>query len=228
MPFANVQDKPFRTSILYYVSCIKKLAQKNIKYLPCRQAGKILNTKYLKSAGFTLIEFLVVLGILAVTVSSTVLFLNSVLKGSNQATTVAEVKQNGQVVLDSVERQIRGSLDARAPTSDHLVLTREAPNLPLHIQCFLPVPNTRNGQIGIAEGNNPATYTDLTNTDLINGVNITSCNFLVFPSGFSPDGQVVPAVVSIGFDVSQGLAAPTRADYVANVAMQTTISLRRY
>ena len=190
--------------------------------------------KFLVKPGFTLIEFLVVLGILAVTVSSTVLFLNSVLKGSNQATIVAEVKQNGQAALDSVERQIRGSIDAKvAPTGcssncSELVLTRETPNLPLHIQCFFPVGNTRNGRIGIAEGNSPSTYTDLTNTDLINGVNITNCNFLVLSKGSSPDGQPIPAVVSIGFIVSQGLQASSRADFVANTAMQTTISLRRY
>lgn len=221
MPFTNVQGKPFQNSILYKVLSIKYLTKKNTEY-------KIHNTRYRKSCGFTLIEFLVVLGILAVTVSSTVLFLNSVLKGSNQATITAEVKQNGQAVLDSVEREIRGSLDVVALAPDHLKLTRETPNLPLHMQCFPPVGNTKNGRIGIAEGNNPATYTDLTNTDLINGVNITNCNFLALSAGFSPDGQPIPAVVSIGFDASQGVGAPSRADYVANVVLQTTISLRRY
>jgi len=48
MPFHKV------SSIWYLVSGIR-----NTKYLPCRQAGKILNTKYNKSKGFTLIELLV-------------------------------------------------------------------------------------------------------------------------------------------------------------------------
>lgn len=214
---------PFQTSISYYVSRIKPLAQKN--------------TKYCKSCGFTLIEFLVVLGILAVTVSSTVLFLSSVLTGSNQSTITAEVKQNGQVVLDSVERQIRGAQDATTcfstpcplPPYDHIKLIRADPDVPLHIKCFSATA-TKNARMGIAVamGDNPSQYTDLTNADRINGVNITGCDFRAFPAGFSAEGQAIPAVVSIKFIVSQGLDASSRQDYVASVPLQTTISLRRY
>lgn len=188
-------------------------------------------------AGFTLIEFLVVLGILAVTVSSTVLFLNSVLKGSNQSTITAEVKQNGQVVLDSLERQIRGAQDATTcfstpcplPPYDHLKLIRADPDVPLHIKCFSSVFN-KNARLATATGDSPpdSQYVDLTNTDKINGVNITGCDFRAFPAGFSAGGQSVPAVVSVKFAVSQGLEAPSRQDYVASVPLQTTISLRRY
>ncbi|OGD84974.1 hypothetical protein A3B51_00280 [Candidatus Curtissbacteria bacterium RIFCSPLOWO2_01_FULL_41_18] len=188
-------------------------------------------------AGFTLIEFLVVLGILAVTVSSTVLFLNSVLKGSNQSTITAEVKQNGQVVLDSVERQIRGAKDATTcfsapcppPPYNHIKLVRVDPDAPLHIKCFSPT-SSKNGRIATATGDSPpdSQYVDLTNTDKINGANITNCDFRAFPAGFSAEGQAMPAVVSIKFIVSQGLEAPSRQDYVASVSLQTTISLRRY
>src|SRR3990167_10128021 len=76
-----------------------------------------------KALGFTLIEFLVVLGILAITVSATLLFLTSVLRGSNKANIIAEVKQNGQVVLESLERQIRNGVDAQLIATNTLKLT---------------------------------------------------------------------------------------------------------
>src|SRR3989344_4232759 len=62
--------------------------------------------------GFTLLEFLVVIGLLSLTIGSILLFLTSVLKGTNQANVTSEVKQNGQVVLDALESQIRKATDA--------------------------------------------------------------------------------------------------------------------
>src|SRR3989338_2133305 len=85
---------------------------------------------------FTLIEFLVVLGILALVVGSITLFLTSVLKGTNQANVLSEVKQNGQATLDSLERQIRGAVDAEAVDSNHLKIIREEAQ-PLHIKCLV-------------------------------------------------------------------------------------------
>ena len=47
-------------------------------------------------SGYTLIEFLIVIGILSVSIGSILLLLTSVIKGSNQANIIAEVKQNGE------------------------------------------------------------------------------------------------------------------------------------
>src|SRR3989338_1037913 len=71
MPFLKV------SSIWYLVSCIR-----NTKYLPCRQAGKILNTKYCKAKGFTLIELLVVMTIIAILIAAvSASFTNAQIKG---------------------------------------------------------------------------------------------------------------------------------------------------
>lgn len=181
--------------------------------------------------GFTLIEFLVVLGILAVAVSSALLVLSSVLRGTNQSNVTAEVKQNGQAVLDNLDSQIRNALSATSDGSGKYIrLTR--PNAdPLHIKCFYDLsPKSQNGWIGTATGDiiNPteSNYTPITNkNDLISGVNIDSCNFTVAAS--SP-GTASPPIVSISFVVSQAIGAPSRQDFVASVKFQTTISLRRY
>ena len=184
--------------------------------------------------GFTLIELLVVLGILAAAVGATLIFLTSVLKGTNQANVTAEVKQNGQVVLYSLEKQIRNATDAQPSVSfsfasDHIILTR--PNSPpLHIACFPPYPSvnpTINGWIGVGQdpGMSVSNYTTVTNQDTVAGVSITDCDLTVT---LASAGSLSPPIVKISFVVSQGVSAPSRQDFVANAKFETTISLRNF
>ena len=192
-----------------------------------------LSTQHFKvKHGFTLIEFLVVLGILALVVGSITLFLTSVLKGTNQANVLSEVKQNGQATLDSLERQIRGAVDAEAVDSNHLKIIREEAQ-PLHIKCLVRNAN-QNGRIGtavepIGSTVNPSdeSYISVSNDDPVSGVNIESadCNLSVIPADF---GVNAPAVVSISFVAKQGFKAAQRADFEAQAAFKTTISLRTY
>src|SRR3989344_295416 len=224
MPFHKV------SSIWYLVSGIKYT-----KY-------KILNTKYCKTKGFTLIELLVVLGILAAAVGASLIFLTSVLKGTNQANVTAEVKQNGQVVLDSLEKQIRGATDAVVITTGGLPLpgaSRDGINLTLptgrslYLVCFDTDPIAKsNGWIGVADvspgtpTNAFSNYNSVTNKDNISGVDVKNCDFSVQQA--STTGTAAPAVVSISFVMNQGIQAPSRADFLANAKFETTISLRNY
>jgi len=209
----------------------------------------ILNAKRLTlnaERGFTLLEFLVVLGILAITVGSTLLFLSSVLRGSNKTNVATEVKQNGQTVLNSLEKQIRNAVDAQDQDDipslgiDTIKLTRQDEN-PLYIKCFphgaLGPPYTYNGWLGSAVSASgipgDGAYTSFTNKeDTISGVDINchpdppNCDGLkVIPSS---TGVSSPPIVSVCFVANQGIDAPSRQDFQANVTFQTTISLRRY
>jgi len=178
------------------------------------------------SLGFTLIELLVVMGILGVAVGSTLMILTSILRGSNQANILAEVKQNGQVVLDGLERQIRGASDATEINPTHIKLL-VAGSDPLQIKCFPSGGLFPNGWIGTVISSDetlPATsFTSITNTDSVTGVNIQNCTFTVIGSGVNST-----PVVRIKFVASQGVGASTRADFNANADFNTTISLRRY
>lgn len=220
MPFLKV------SSIWYLVSGIR-----NFKYTKY----KILNTKSCKSFGFTLIEFLVVLGLLTVTVSTTLLFLSSILRGSNKANVTAEVKQNGQAVLDSLERQIRNAVDAEqieASPEDksHIKLLRPNGD-PLHIRCFQGTLSTSNDWIGVATTTeaNPGDnlYIHITNIDPVSGVSADydKCSLKVIRA---TEGATSPAVVSVSFVLNQGVQAPSRQDFKANAQFATTISLRKY
>ena len=171
------------------------------------------------------------LGLLSITVGSTLIFLTSTLKGSNSAAITAEVKQNGQSVLDSLERQMRGSKDVNAALVDpnkHIILTKQNDEL-LHIACFDPT-GTENGWIGSVilpvgnDGNSKNLYLPVTNKeDLVSGISVTNCDFRV--STPTP-GSTSPKVISLEFVMNQGIQAPSRSDFIANTKFQTTISLR--
>lgn len=205
-----------------------------LKLLNCYIA-KLLRSEKQFNNGFTLVELLVVMGILAIAVGSSLLFLTSVIKGTNQANVTAEVKQTGQSVLDSLERQIRNAIDAQVviPGENYLKIIRSGQN-PLYIQCFASLANARNGWIGTrvmaepAIPSGPSDFTSLTNdSDLVSGVDIVCATS---PPAFDviTASSTAPPIVSISFSVSQAINAPSRQDFVANAQFQTTISLRQY
>lgn len=187
------------------------------------------------SKGYTLIEFIVVLGLLALAVGSALVFLTSVLRGSNQANISAEVKQNGQAVLDSLERQIRGAKTATiidsaslpVGVSSGIVLTNNNGSN-LYIACFDPTASD-NGAIKTAtqlvgQGvPSEGLYRTLTNPDKVSGININPCSISVTASS-----SVSGAVVAIDFTAGRAISAPTRVDFDASAKFNTTISLRNY
>lgn len=186
-----------------------------------------------RKTGYTLIEFLVVVGILALVVGSTTLFLTSVLRGTNKSNVTGEVKQNGQVVLDSLERQIRGASDVVWMSSSYIILVRND-DLPLHIQCFGQTSGSspKNGRIGIVKAavdqvSSMASYVSISNDDVISGVNIVNCQFNYIPADLS-SGAGAPGLVSVEFEATQAINAPSRVEFQANAKFATTISLRTY
>ena len=185
-------------------------------------------------AGFTLIEFLLVLGLLSITIGSSMLFLTNLIKGSNQANIVAETKQNGQATLDLLERRVRNAITADQPAPNYVRLQLDN-NIYLHVRCFLVSTSALpNMWIGVTEtstqidysadtaGNN---FTAITNQDPVSGVNVDDCTLAVVPGS---SGGSSPPIVNINFTLSQGAYAPSRQDFKAQAQFQTSISLRSY
>ncbi len=186
--------------------------------------------------GYTLIEFLVVIGILSLSVGSILLLLTTTIKGANQANITAEVKQNGQNALDSLSSQIRSAktvskseILAFLGATSGIFLTFPNDN-PLTIVCINSTAST-NGWIGVFRGNSlnetppsASSLTAVTNTDPKTGVDIqcTSSSFQVSQGGSSV------ATVSINFTAVQGVSAPSRVDFKATSTFQTTVVLRLY
>ena len=195
--------------------------------------------------GFTLIEFVIVIGILSLSIGSILLLLTSVIKGTNQTNINAEVKQNGQAAFDAIERQIRGaeSVNQMFPgalygAESGIEIVQGSSNLyvickPQTYVAYNSSEN-KNGWIGIYSGvsapDSLDLYQKLTNTDLTNGVNIicaaTGTKALQVNSVTSDEQKGI--AVTIYFIAQQAINAPGRADFTGEAQFKTTISLRDY
>ncbi|OGD86188.1 hypothetical protein A2Z23_03165 [Candidatus Curtissbacteria bacterium RBG_16_39_7] len=181
--------------------------------------------KLTSNQGFTLIELLVVIVIFAILgVVGTDLF-SSVIRGTNKANVISEVKQNGQLAMDMIERNIREARDASNPIiptpSPHpnttvldLIMTVGT----VRFQ-FIPEGSTTNGQIYM--NGEP-----ITSTDPVTGVNVESASFVINePPASSPSS---PKTVTVTLNLEQGVSASTRKDFTADVTLSTDVSLRSY
>lgn len=164
---------------------------------------------------FTLIEVLVVIGVLTVVAGLGASIFSSLLRSYNKAHIVNELEQNGNFVLSIMEQQIRNAIDVREVTNGIEIVVRDAGTT----KQFVYVPDNcssgSNGYIRDSEGN------ILTGTNLISGVNITDASFVVNDSGTD-----LPKTVDISLTISQACDAPDRLDYQAQAHMQTTVLVR--
>ena len=188
-----------------------------------------------RRVGYTLIELLVVLGIMTMTVGALTVFLTSVFRGTNKANASAEVKQNGQVVLDSLERQIRGAtnvVDNHFAPGDtkYIRLERESGD-PLHIACISESPGNYKSRIAVAQDSGTTlpesdpSWRSVSNDDWEDGISINNCVITVSPAIISSSGLPVPAVVSISFTANKD---SERVEFAGKADFRTTISLRQY
>ncbi len=67
--------------------------------------------------GFTLVEILVAIAIIAIIGTIMVAVFINTLRGSNKSQILASIKQNGQAVLENMDKTIRNSDDVICPTS---------------------------------------------------------------------------------------------------------------
>lgn len=67
--------------------------------------------------GFTLVEILVVMAIVAVMGTIMVVIFTNTLRGSNKAGILSNIKQNGQGVLENMDKAIRGADNIVCPTA---------------------------------------------------------------------------------------------------------------
>lgn len=194
--------------------------------------------------GFTLVEFLIVIGILSLSVGSILLILTTVVKGANQTNIIGEVKQNGQNVLDTLSGQIRNATDVY--TYNQTVFGTVLPRIDgiedyiwvwtstgekLTIIC-VDADATNNGRIMVYTSPASATtipsslsgFVPISNVDTKSGVNVDCSASKTFNLNTSANNKVV----LIDFTVKQGIAAPSRVDFNASAQFKTAISLRTY
>ncbi|MCL5676240.1 MAG: prepilin-type N-terminal cleavage/methylation domain-containing protein [Patescibacteria group bacterium] len=165
--------------------------------------------------GFTLLEILVVLTIMAVILAIGVGVLSSVLKGDAKTSATAEIKQNGSLVLDVMSYFIRNAtaLNGNPPCGASLSLTQ--PDNSVVVFSLLPTDNINyNNRIA-------SNSASLTNGDIKTGVDVSSLTFTC-------DTTTSPPVVSIDFTLTQARKANSTMGLATSEKFHTSVSLRTY
>lgn len=196
----------------------------------------------MKRNGFTLIEILVVLGVMTIVGALLVETFIRSLFGGNKAEVINQIKQNGQTILETMDKTIRSSDNVICPpvippstqaSSAVLAMVREGvytryrfvndqlledhPVLGTDIKQsqFLLDICTNVGYVG-------ATASNITNTNLVTILNPTSGQ--IFTRGKSAGFK---DVVTINFLIKAGTSIPRNvADQIDPVPFTTTIQLR--
>ena len=84
-------------------------SKKNSGELSIKKMSINFNQTLIAKKGFTLIELLVVTAIIGVLAIISATVFNSILRSQNKTTIVNEIRQNGNLVIDKFERDIRGA-----------------------------------------------------------------------------------------------------------------------
>jgi prepilin-type N-terminal cleavage/methylation domain-containing protein len=167
----------------------------------------------MKRNGFTLIEILVVMSIVALISVFGLSFLSTILKGSSKTNIISELKQNGNYVLDVMSYYIRNSVSIDSCAGSSITL-RQWDNTTV---TFTKINQDDVNKINSKIASNSSS---LTNSDSVSGVSVASLNFTCDSSK--------PPVVNIDFSLTQSAWAQNSAEFTGSVPFSTTVSLRTY
>lgn len=170
-------------------------------------------------AGFTLLEVLVVTAILGVLIGVASNVFVAVLRSQNKTTITNEVRQNAILVIDLFERDVR-SAESVAPegvTTDIITLNySDGTEIIWTCEDETVVANgyfTR--QVDPPSG--AVEY--ITNTETDRGVSI------ICPGAYQVTiGE--EQIITLNFNIKQGVSAPQRVDYDINLPFETTVGTR--
>ncbi|MCR4305670.1 MAG: type II secretion system GspH family protein [Candidatus Daviesbacteria bacterium] len=190
--------------------------------------------------GFTLVEILVVMAIMAIVGTVLVAIFTNTLRGSNKSQILAAIKQNGQAVLDNIDKAMRDADGVVCPklddSSNTLVLVKNGRYTRFRFIPSLPGGNGYVQQDSPAPGNDINAFlktvcTDpssegtiiLTDTNLRSGV---SANWDTGPFTSNREPGFKDSV-TVSFKLGPGAGIPPAvANQIDSVVFQTTIQLR--
>ena len=162
---------------------------------------------------FTLIELIVVVGILGIlsTVAADMFF--NITRSYNKANIIAEIEQNANTALSSMTNEIRNALSV-SPTSGNVteivIVGQDGATV-----TFTFVSPTANDNGYLARNGFP-----MTDNERGTGVNVTYGMFTIVVAD--------PPVVGITMTVAQPKGVPARIDFQAETTLKTSVSLRSY
>ena len=193
--------------------------------------------------GFTLVELLVVIAMVAVIGVVMLAIFTNTLRGSHKAQVLSAIKQNGQAVLEAMDRDIRNADNVVCATSTNLVIISGGDYTRYR---FITPTGTANGLIQqdnptkqidpgtgeeeteaafsnrVCNPNDPMTQTSiLTDTNSRSGVSVASGSFERISQPGSTDDVTITINIGPPFEVP-----PAISSQIDPVAFQTTVHLR--
>ncbi|MBU0708191.1 prepilin-type N-terminal cleavage/methylation domain-containing protein [Patescibacteria group bacterium] len=182
--------------------------------------------------GFTLIELLVSVAILAIVAGVGVTVFLSVTQSYTKAGIINNLRYEGSRVMEDLSRVIRSGTNLEASASTLTVtIDRESLEFNQNGSCETAVFQL-DGVIGYNDrirkslSNCDETAVGagvITDDDLVTGVNVRNLVFTV-----TDGGTVRPDRVDISLTLEEGLFAPNRQEYTAEVVLTNSVSTRRY
>lgn len=185
--------------------------------------------------GFTIAELLVAIAIIAFLGTIMVAIFTSTLRGSNKSQILGSIKQNGQAVLEIMDKTIRSADNVICTSGDTKTLVIEKNGIYTRFRFIVPT-STANGKIqqdsplpGVDMETflmnvciNPmSTPITLTDTNTQTGISVKEGSFTRNQQAGSKDN------VTVSFTLGPGVQAPPAvAGQIEPVKFQTTVQLR--
>jgi len=176
------------------------------------------NQTLIAKKGFTLIELLVVTAIIGVLAIISATVFNSILRSQNKTTIVNEIRQNGNLVIDKFERDIRGA--SKVTCIEDMTVDPPTSCSSTQGSIIMITPTTGNKFFWYCTADQLVRDGEsLLNRDPRGGVKTVDCNFNVTSSR--------PQLVLFHFTLEQRNVAE-KAELQSEGEFQTTISTRNY
>ncbi len=166
----------------------------------------------IKRNGFTLIEMMVVVAVLAVIMVTVVSVLLNSFKASSRVDVADRIEQNGQYALNEIRNNFLTSngLNVTCNTGDSITYMNQLDGNVNTLQCI--------------EGGAIASVSATTTTNLTVGVSASNCNNFV-TCEVTSTGMVTSA--NIGFTLSTGVPNSGSENYVSR-SFTTKVAVRNY
>lgn len=181
----------------------------------CNRArrGQHFSLNTLVKRGFTIIELLVVIGIISILGTITADIFLSVTRSYNKASVIAAIEQSGNIALSQMTTEIRNARSvspASGTTSTLTIINADSVQV---VFSFVPSTSTTNGYVS-------RNGIPITDNAFTTGVNAAALSFTIV------DSQ--PPSVTIALTLTQPVGTPSRVDFQASTTLRTSVSLRTY